>query len=301
MATWVDPRREQGVDDSANSTTAERKLVYCQSGEVASLLLGKTVPWIVAPQAETFSLKTKAPVVIVGSNAGIFSRQMRAAIERDQARLIYVCDVAPTVPVEASGVPIFSFLIGPLRGDALRNSIAAAFDDLALRRRQATLDQELRRARNEIDQLNEIGIALSTQHDRELLLNLILRKSCEITQSDAGSLYLVEEDDQGAKRLRFKITQNNSVKVSFNESVMPLDSSSVAGYVAVTGEEVQLADVYQIPPSYPFGFNRMFDEESGYRSRSMLAVPMKDPRGEVIGVVQLINCQREDQARRASS
>src|SRR5207302_643468 len=71
---------------------------------------------------------------------------------------------------------------------------------------------------------------------------------------------------------------------------------SVAGYVAVTGEEVHLGDVYQIPSSFPFGFNPKFDEESGYRSKSMLAVPMKDPRGGTIGVVQLINCKRDSVA-----
>jgi len=284
------------LNERAASEATERQLVYCQSAEVARWLERENVPWTVAPLSNSFSSDTSALIVVVGSNAAIFSSQVRAAIESDQARLIYASDVSPTLPAEASGVPISSFLIGPLRGETLRNCIASAFEDLALRRRQAMLEEELRRTRSEIDRLNEIGIALSTQHDRESLLNLILRKSCEITESDAGSLYLVEEDNQGAKRLRFKITRNNSVKISFTESVLPLDRSSVAGYVAVTGEEVQLADVYQIPPSYPFDFNRMFDEESGYRSRSMLAVPMKDPRGEVIGVVQLINCQREDHA-----
>ena len=284
------------MNETAASEATERQLVYCQSAEVARWLERENVPWTVAPLSNSFSPDTSALIVVVGSNAAIFSSQVRAAIESDQARLIYASDVSPTLPAGASGVPISSFLIGPLRGETLRNCIASAFEDLALRRRQAMLEEELRRTRSEIDRLNEIGIALSTQHDRESLLNLILRKSCEITESDAGSLYLVEEDNQGAKRLRFKITRNNSVKISFTESVLPLDRSSVAGYVAVTGEEVQLADVYQIPPSYPFDFNRMFDEESGYRSRSMLAVPMKDPRGEVIGVVQLINCQREDHA-----
>ena len=171
--------------------------------------------------------------------------------------------------------------------------VAAAFDNLARSRRQAKLEQELRRAKSEIDQLNEIGIALSTQRDRESLLNLILQKSCDITDSDAGSLYLVEENDQGAKQLRFKTTQNNSMRLYLGESLLPLDRASLAGYVASTGDEVHLADVYQIPSSYPFTFNRKFDDESGYRSKSMLVVPMKDPRGEILGVIQLINCKRD--------
>lgn len=172
-----------------------------------------------------------------------------------------------------------------------------ASGDRALRRRQSKLEQELLRAKNEISQLNEIGIALSTQRDRESLLRLILQKSCEITVSDAGSLYLVEEHSDGVKRLCFKITQNNSMPLSFGEAVLPLDHASIAGYVALTGEEVHLDDVYQIPPSFPFGFNRKFDDESGYRCKSMLAVPMKNPQQEVIGVVQLINCKRDAGAR----
>lgn len=164
-------------------------------------------------------------------------------------------------------------------------------------RRQAELEQELERARWEIDQLNEIGIALSTQRDRESLLRFILQKCREITNSDAGSLYLVEENDQGERYLRFKITQNDSMPIPFIESLLPIDNSSLAGYVALAGAEIDLADVYQISSTSPFHFNPKFDEQSGYRSKSMLVVPMKNPQGDITGVVQLINCKRDKSAR----
>jgi len=164
-------------------------------------------------------------------------------------------------------------------------------------RRQAELEQELERARWEIEQLNEIGIALSTQQDRESLLRFILQKCREITHSDAGSLYLVEENDQGERYLRFKITQNDSMPISFKESLLPIDNSSLAGYVALTGAAIDLKDVYQIPSTSPFHFNPKFDEQSGYRSKSMLVVPMKNPQGDSTGVVQLINCKREKSVR----
>lgn len=164
-------------------------------------------------------------------------------------------------------------------------------------RRQAELEQELERARWEIEQLNEIGIALSTQQDRESLLRFILQKCREITHSDAGSLYLVEENDQGERYLRFKITQNDSMPISFKESFLPIDNSSLAGYVALTGAAIDLKDVYQIPSTSPFHFNPKFDEQSGYRSKSMLVVPMKNPQGDSTGVVQLINCKRDKSAR----
>ena len=288
-------KRRQAQDSTENTVRqyTGRGLVYCQSHEVARLLEREKLPWPVVRCVEEFPERLDPPAVIIGDACITFSRSVIAALGSDQARLIYLSH-APKASIE---VPIFRLLAAPLSLEMLRRSIAGAFAELALRRRQAHLDQELGRARNEINRLNEIGIALSTQRERESLLSLILQKSREITSCDAGSLYLVDEDGDGAQQLRFKISQNHSVRVSFQETVLPLDSSSVAGHVALTGSEVHIADVYQIPPTFPFGFNRKFDEESGYRSKSMLAVPMKNPRGEVIGVLQLINCKTEFETR----
>jgi HD-GYP domain-containing protein (c-di-GMP phosphodiesterase class II) len=271
-------------------------VIYCHSPVAARVLKREPLTWPVAPWTEHAS-RDGAPAVLICNRSTRLSKEVCDAVERDQARLIYIFD-SPESPRElAIDAPIFAFLNSPLQADALRRSVASAFEDLTLRRRQATLEHELLRAKNEVNRLNEIGIALSTQRDRESLLRLILRKSCEITDSDAGSLYLVEENENGVKQLRFKITQNNSIPLSFREAVLPLDNASVAGYVALTGEEVHLADVYQIPPTFPFGFNRKFDDEGGYRCKSMLAVPMNDPRGDIIGVVQLINCKRDAAVR----
>ncbi len=74
---------------------------------------------------------------------------------------------------------------------------------------------------------------------------------------------------------------------------MPLDESSIAGYAALTGQGVNVADAYELPPGYPFRIGRSFDQKSGYRTRSMLVVPMRDHENQVIGVVQLINKKRD--------
>lgn len=219
--------------------------------------------------------------------------QLRIKIDDNLLRIIFLLSADRKVPRGASGVPIFAFLTQPVDVAKMIGLIEGAIDNLFSARRQAGLEREIERAHNEIDQLNEIGIALSSERDRGALLSLILRKCREITQSDAGSLYLVEEDDRGARRLRFAVTQNDSLPPPVSDTIMPLDRSSIAGYVALTGEEIALADVYHIRPSVPFHFNREFDEEHGYRSKSMLAVPMKNPQGEICGVVQLINCKRE--------
>ena len=188
------------------------------------------------------------PFVVIGESPSVFTSELREAIAQNRARLLYLLPLDSSLPPEASGIPVFSFLAPPLQATVVVSTVNAAFENLALAQRQGVLEQELQRARGEIDELNQIGIALSTQRDTESLLDLILRKSREITTSDAGSLYLVEETEQGEKRLRFKLTQNDSLKVPFAEFTMPINASSIAGYVALTGESLHLEDVYQIPP-----------------------------------------------------
>jgi HD-GYP domain-containing protein (c-di-GMP phosphodiesterase class II) len=135
-----------------------------------------------------------------------------------------------------------------------------------------------------------VGIALSAERDIEKLLELILRKSREITGADAGSLYLVVEPKDGGERmLRFELAQNDSVSVPFEKFEMPLKQRSIAGYVTGNGKALHVPDAYNIPEGSPFSMSRKFDEESGYRTKSILVVPMRDHEDKVIGVVQLIN------------
>jgi len=154
------------------------------------------------------------------------------------------------------------------------------------------------KATRELEELNRIGIALSETRDVGQLLELILRKAREITGADAGSLYLVERDavpagaGWRAPQLRFKLIQNDSLQFPFSEHTLPLTEESIAGYCASHGEVVEIADAYRIPKHRPFHFNSSFDQETGYHTRSLLALPMKNGKGEVLGVLQLINCKR---------
>ncbi len=158
-------------------------------------------------------------------------------------------------------------------------------------------------ATRELEELNRIGIALSETRDVEQLLELILKKAREITAADGGSLYLVERDARPAQgrphahRLRFKLTQNDSVQFPFGEHALPLTEESMAGYCALHGEVIELADAYRVPKSRPFQFNPAFDQRTGYRTRSLITLPMKNGKGEILGVLQLINCKRSGKAR----
>ena len=188
-------------------------------------------------------------------------------------------------------------LIKPLTPARLRLRLDRALDTINSRRVIEQLDDALVRKSQELHELNHIGVALSAQRDIDKLLELILLKCREITAADAGSLYLVErgrdQETKGDDELIFELTQNSSVVYPFTKSKMPLSEASIAGYVALTGQIVNVADAYHLPAGSPFKVSRSFDEKSGYRTKSMLVVPMRDHQNEVIGVIQLINKKRD--------
>ena len=159
----------------------------------------------------------------------------------------------------------------------------------------------------QLEELNHVGAALSAERNTSRLLELILTKAREITRSDAGSLYIVEPDtaadddddraEEPAKRLRFMIAQNDSVELPFRGEALAVSDRSIAGYVAQTGETVALDDAYAIPGTAPYVFNQGFDQDTGYRTKSVLAKPLRTPKGQTIGVLQLINAKRGRAAR----
>jgi HD-GYP domain-containing protein (c-di-GMP phosphodiesterase class II) len=174
---------------------------------------------------------------------------------------------------------------------ALRRAQAVAQRITTTRRlaREATLSARLLR------ELNSIGVALSTEHDLDRLLSLIVSKSRELTQADAGSLYLVDRDEDGEPKgtLHFRVAQNDTLNSDFSAFRMPINRNSIAGYVALEGEILHLDDVYELPADSEYSFNRSFDDSTGYRSKSMLVVPMRNHHGRVTGVLQLINRKKD--------
>lgn len=140
-----------------------------------------------------------------------------------------------------------------------------------------------------IGELLDVGAALSSITDLDTLLTLILSKSREITCSDAGSVFLIDREDE-FPRLLFKVAQNDSLPhLSFKEFAVPLNPKSLSGYVALTGESLNIADAYEVPEDHPYRLDRSFDEDFNYRTCSVLVLPMQDQQGEIIGVLQLLN------------
>lgn len=140
----------------------------------------------------------------------------------------------------------------------------------------------------------KVGIALSAERNNSKLLDYIMAKTREITKADAGSLYLLDPDKKNnTVSMIFKIAHNDSNPTDFSEFRMPVQKKSIAGYVAITGEVVKFDDAYSIPESAEYSFNKSFDESTGYRTKSMLTVPMKNHKDRIIGVIQLINKKKE--------
>jgi HD-GYP domain-containing protein (c-di-GMP phosphodiesterase class II) len=158
--------------------------------------------------------------------------------------------------------------------------------------------RELKRARSALQELSKVGMALMSERDPAQLFDLILTQARELTGSDGGSLYLVEEEDE-ERYLRFLHSQIDTLPdLPSPNFKLPLDEHSIAGYAATTGQPLVLEDVYEIPSDMPFSHNKAaFDEKYGYRAKSMLVVPMIDHKDRVVGVLQLINRKTDRAAK----
>ena len=214
------------------------------------------------------------------------------------AAVVVVGTMADVTPALAAFPSIPAVLVAPVSTLALERASRFARESAGRQSALSTLEIQLARRNVEMSELNKIGAALSAERDIDRLLALILSKSRHITSADAGSLYLVEKGvkDGEPDALKFVLPQNDSVTVAFPESRIPLDETSIAGYVALKGTPVNVADAYELPAGTPYRISRSFDTKSGYRTKSMMVVPMRDHQGVIIGVIQLINKKRDSTA-----
>jgi HD-GYP domain-containing protein (c-di-GMP phosphodiesterase class II) len=153
--------------------------------------------------------------------------------------------------------------------------------------RLRALEEENALLRDQLAAVSDIGLALSAERDLRTLLETILTKSRWLTNADAGSLYLLEGEKRDS--LRFVLAQNDSRSVPFVERVLPIAGKTIVGWVARNRKAVNIHDVYHLPPDADFAYSTHFDEQVGYRCKSMLVVPMIDRRDRVTGCIQLIN------------
>jgi HD-GYP domain-containing protein (c-di-GMP phosphodiesterase class II) len=156
---------------------------------------------------------------------------------------------------------------------------------------------------DQIRRLNQIGTALSAEKNLDKLLEMIVDEARKFTNADGGTLYIMSDDEE---ELHFAIVQNTSLNVRMGGTggkitwpsvrLKNLDGkpnqANVSAYAAITGQVVNISDVYHAE-GFNFEGTRRFDAETGYRSKSMLVVPMRNHENDIIGVLQLLNAQIE--------
>ena len=156
---------------------------------------------------------------------------------------------------------------------------------------------ELISREQKLQRIIEIEHLLNDVEDLDVLLERILTESREIVHADAGSIYVIEQDN-----LRIRYAQNNThqknlapgQKLPFQSFSFPINEKSMCGYCVLTHEIVNEPDVYAISPDKKYSFNKTSDEVTGYRSKSIIAIPLINPYGSVLGVLQIINPQDDN-------
>jgi diguanylate cyclase (GGDEF)-like protein len=139
----------------------------------------------------------------------------------------------------------------------------------------------------------QLGLAMSAETDLERLLDLVVAGAQRFTRAEGGTVYLLHSDG-----LEFAVVKNDvltrrygaaEVRGRFRGRRLPLDSSSLAGHVALTGRPLSIPDTAAISPTESYRLDVRFDRENQYDTRSVLVLPLTDPRGTVLGVLQLVN------------
>jgi HD-GYP domain-containing protein (c-di-GMP phosphodiesterase class II) len=179
-------------------------------------------------------------------------------------------------------------------------------DELAqLKRENLKLKKEIEKMAREAEEALKLAQALPAERDIERLLDIILSSARNITHSNAGSLYVVRGKKCGKMQpyfpghenrceLCFNRVQNDLIPVPTERShSLPIDKSTIVGCAAGRGEVITVDDAYRLPEGSLFHFNKSFDDNWGYRTVSILAVPLKNHRGEIFGVIELINKLRK--------
>lgn len=130
--------------------------------------------------------------------------------------------------------------------------------------------------------------------DLDYLLEEILRCSRLMTNADAGSIYIIQDG-----RLHIRYAQNETLqarlspgeKLLYSIFSLEIDNNTLSGYVAMTGEMVNIPNAYEIPSERPYRFDSSYDKITNYRTVSILTVPLKINTGEILGVIQIINAR----------
>lgn len=152
----------------------------------------------------------------------------------------------------------------------------------------------LRSSNNEfVKTILETTEQLNSLKDVDTILDRILLEARRMCCAEAGSIFLADKD-----KLNFSYVHNDSLSAPggystavYSDFTIPINEHSIVGYVAQTGTPMVIDDAYDLPPDKPYSFNKSFDESTGYRTTSIMTIPLKTFQNRLVGVMQLINAQ----------
>lgn len=201
------------------------------------------------------------------------------------------------------GIPSFNhpviqsegWIADPSLGSSLNSGDSLKSFELGklIQTRNSSTDRKILNIITQVKRLSNIGRSLSGELNLDALLEIIVSEARELTNADGGTLYIIENNS-----LVFKIVQNESLNIvmggtsGVNITFPPVEmkESNVSAYVAMRGITVNIADVYNYKP-FDFTGPKNFDQKTGYRTKSMLVVPLRNYDGMVIGVLQILNAR----------
>jgi HD-GYP domain-containing protein (c-di-GMP phosphodiesterase class II) len=161
--------------------------------------------------------------------------------------------------------------------------------------------RRLARNKTEFRELSRIGKALMLERDRDALLRQIVDQGKRLTGSDGGGLLLAETDETGVTYLRAMLARfDNLPDIGHGQHIVAIDDRSIMGHAARIGEPVAVADAYNLPADAGFDADPRFASLFGYYRKSMLAVPMLDHLGHLVGVLAFVNRKTDPRVRIAS-
>ena len=285
-----------GPDDLVSAVSRDRRMVGYRVRRQGD-------GWI---ELEVLAQRARMPVLLVLAWPAVWQDpdQLRPHLVRARSGNYGLIIVGTDAEIEDARLDMMpgdadlTAIAAPIGMARMLLTLRSRADAIAQRMACAGFELELERSRHENDMLISIGRALSQERDIKSLLAIILRRACEVTNADAGSVYVVERsDDDVAKRLRFEASQNDSRMLDpvQTHQKMAVSASSIVGQCVLSKNRINVPDLYALDEpgtgNNPWGFvhDRSLDDKYRYQTRSVLAVPMISARGDVIGVIQLIN------------
>jgi HD-GYP domain-containing protein (c-di-GMP phosphodiesterase class II) len=264
-------------------------VIACSHEQSFNILCGRALPdadviFVSSPN----QLPPQVSIIILDQQALQIDDLSQWQTVASQAIFIveHPCDDASSILIPAGLPDVF-----------LKNAIIRALNQINTQQQLELSHENLKHEHEQMTRILDVGQALSAERDHNTLLARILTEARLLACCDAASIFLIDRHtgQQGNQipELVFKLTQNDSIDFDFEEKRFGLDNRSVAGYSALTGEIVNLIDVYDLPESSIYRFNSSFDESMNYRTCSMLVIPMRSHQGRVIGVIQFLNRKRD--------